>query len=95
MGIVNVKRKLFFNHRNSYIQPDTHLNYELRRPVVKNEKENLQENQRLLLHSQHKKKKTGNALLLIVQPFLHLFGTQFFPLRLPLCVFVGICLTVF
>lgn len=63
---------------------------------MKNGKEYLQENQRLLLHSQHKKKKTtGNALLLIVQPSLHLFGTKFFPLRLPLCVFVGICLTVF
>lgn len=46
---------------------------------------------------QHKKKtkQTGNALLLIVQPSLHLFGTKFFPLRLPLCVFVGICSTVF
>lgn len=92
MVIVSVKESFFFYHRNSYIQPDTYLNYELRRPIVKKKwricKISAQS-------AQEKKKKTGNALLLIVQPSLHLFGTKFFPLRLPLCVFVGICLTVF
>lgn len=35
MVIVSVKESFFFYHRNSYIQPDTYLNYELRRPIVK------------------------------------------------------------
>lgn len=87
MVIVNVERKLFFNHRNSHIQPDTHLNYELKRPIVKNEKENLQENQRLLLHSQHKEKKNWKCSAFDCATIPSSFWDKIFPLAFAtLCV---------
>lgn len=100
MGIVNVERAFFFGAffflSQKLLHPTRHTS-ELWAKEAHCEKwkgESARESAPTSAQSAQEK-KTGNAPLLIVQPSLHLFGTQFFPLRLPLCVFVGICLTVF